>query len=82
MAPVWESGGGNLGVPPKFKTKVKNGLFMVCTSMSITWISKITFLSALYIATFLDTHKRTQCALTAGLPVSDTHTKNQFASGP
>ena len=32
-APVWESGTKNLGVPPKSKTKIKNGLFMVCTSM-------------------------------------------------
>jgi len=34
------------------------------TSVSISWISKIIFSSALYIATLSDTHKFTQCVLT------------------
>ena len=37
---------------------------MVCTSVSISWISKIIFSSVLYIATLSDTHKFTQCVLT------------------
>ena len=37
--------------------------------MSITWISKIAFLSALYIVTLLDTHKLTQCELTILLDI-------------
>ena len=61
-APVWELGGGDLGVPPKSKTKVKMG-YLWYLLISITWISKITFYLP-YIATLSDTHKLTQCVLT------------------
>ena len=58
---VW---GANFGVSPKTKTKVKNGLFMVHTSISISWMSKNTFLCAPYIATLSDSHKLTLSQLT------------------
>ena len=35
--------GGKFRGTPRSKTKVKNGLFIICTSISITLVSKITF---------------------------------------
>ena len=63
-AVVWEFGEKNRDTPPNLKLRLKTGyLWYVLVYVSITWISKITFLSALYIATFLDIHKLTQCEL-------------------